>query len=75
VSRLRARSALYEVAARLPGVESGRPGVAVAMRDEVNHLRSELIFDPATPEGTRIGWAVYLRSEVVDAIRQRPGAR
>jgi hypothetical protein len=95
------RSALYEVAARLPGVElvgrkadaAGRTGIAVAMRDERNRLRDELIFDPATgvllgeeetvlagnwahyPAGTRIGWAVYLRSDVVDAIRQRPGAR
>jgi hypothetical protein len=48
------RSALYEVAARLPGVElvgktadhAGRPGVAVAMSDPVNKLREELIFDP-----------------------------
>ena len=48
------RAALYEVAARLRGVElvgpvrdrSGRRGVAVAMRDEENRIRHTLIFDP-----------------------------
>lgn len=50
------RAALYEVAARIPGVElvggvtdhQGRPGIAVAMRDEQAGVRSALIFDPGT---------------------------
>ena len=50
------RAALYEVAARIPGVEllgrvtdrSGRPGVAVARVDEANRIRYTLIFDPKT---------------------------
>ncbi len=50
------RAALFEVAARIPGVEllgdltdrAGRAGVAVAMSDEVTRIRSELIFDPRT---------------------------
>ena len=50
------RAALYEVAARIPGVElvgpvtdrEGREGVAVAMRDEANGMRHTLIFDPET---------------------------
>jgi hypothetical protein len=88
------RAALYEVAARLPGIElvgarddaAGRPGVAVAMADTVNKQRQELIFDPATgallgeeqttmpgywahyAPGTVIGWAAYLRVEVVDRL-------
>jgi hypothetical protein len=100
------RAALYEVAARLPGVRLvgrttdgvGRPGVAVAIDDPRSHQSDELIFDPATgallgeeqralagssapppvgttyhlPAGTRLGWAAYLRSEVVDRIRERP---
>jgi hypothetical protein len=49
------RAALYEVAARIPGVELvgptrdriGRRGVAVAYSDE-SHERHELIFDPRT---------------------------
>ena len=48
------RAALYQVAARLPGVEligpvkdgAGRPGTAVAISDE--GIRSTLIFDPNT---------------------------
>ncbi len=48
------RSALFEVAARIPGVELvgdvtdavGRTGTGVAMDDEVNHTRQTLIFDP-----------------------------
>jgi len=48
------RSALFEVAARIPGVELvgdvtdmvGRTGTGVAMDDEVNHSRQTLIFDP-----------------------------
>jgi len=48
------RAALYQVAARLPGVElvgsvkdrAGRPGVAVALSDHA--VRSTLIFDPVT---------------------------
>jgi len=49
------QAALYEVAARLPGIElvgavrdsQGRDGVAVAM-DDVNRIRYELVFDPQT---------------------------
>jgi hypothetical protein len=49
------RASLYEVAARLPGVELvgpvvdrvGRPGLAVAYTDSY-HERHELIFDPKT---------------------------
>jgi hypothetical protein len=52
------RAALYEVAARIPGVElvgettdrAHRPGIAVAMRDEENRTRQMLIFDPETAE-------------------------
>jgi hypothetical protein len=48
------RAALYQVAARIPGVEligrvrdsAGRPGVAVAREDD--GVRSTLIFDPQT---------------------------
>lgn len=47
------RAALFEVAARLPGVESigivkdsaGRTGIGVAMNDEANRIRMTLIFD------------------------------
>src|SRR5205823_3082631 len=50
------RAALYEVAARIPGVElvgrvkdsAGRWGVAVAMRNDANTGRQTLIFDPDT---------------------------
>ncbi len=50
----RQRGALYEVAARIPGVElvgsvrdrSGRDGIAVAMRNEPDGTRDTLIFDP-----------------------------
>jgi len=92
------RAALYEVAARIPGVElvggitdhTGRPGIAVAMRDRQAGVRFTLIFDPGTgtllgeeqvalagnwwgyPEGTVVGWATYLETAVVDAIRTRP---
>jgi hypothetical protein len=92
------RAALYEVAARIPGVElvgpvtdrAGRAGIAVAMRDTANGIRHTLIFDPETsallgeeesvlagnvfdyPEGTVIGFATYLESAVVDAIKERP---
>lgn len=49
------RAALYQVAARLPGIEllgavedsAGRPGVAVAMSGD-HAIRSTLIFDPDT---------------------------
>ena len=52
----RQRAALYEVAARIPGVElvgsvrdrSGRDGIAVAMRNEPDGTRDTLIFDPQT---------------------------
>jgi hypothetical protein len=50
------RAALYEVAARIPGVEllgevtdpGGRPGIAVAMRHEVDGILETLVFDPDT---------------------------
>jgi RNA polymerase sigma-70 factor (ECF subfamily) len=50
------RAALYEVAARIPGVElvgpvhdrMGRPGLAVACSSAAGHERQELIFDPKT---------------------------
>ena len=50
------RAALYEVAARIPGVQligrvrdrSGRPGVAVAMPNPPDGRRETLIFDPDT---------------------------
>jgi hypothetical protein len=50
------RSALYEVAARLPGIElagrtidsAGRPAVAVGMETNDGHARNVLLFDPAT---------------------------
>lgn len=50
------RAALYEVAARIPGVElvgpvtdpAGRPGIAVARNDSVRRIRYELVFDPHT---------------------------
>jgi hypothetical protein len=68
------RAALYDVAARIPGVElvgnvtdsAGRPGVAVAMTDQTNHVRQVLIFDPTTSQllaeeervvaGNEFGW-------------------
>jgi hypothetical protein len=50
------RAALYAVAARIPGVDlvgevtdsAGRRGIAVAKDDDVNHMRSILVFDPQT---------------------------
>jgi RNA polymerase sigma-70 factor (ECF subfamily) len=50
------RAALYEVAARLPGIElagrtvdgADRPAVAVGMESGDNQARSVLLFDPAT---------------------------
>jgi hypothetical protein len=52
------RAALYEVAARIPGVElvgevkdsAGRTGVAVARNEEGDGVRLELVFDPETSE-------------------------
>jgi len=52
------RAALYDVAARIPGVElignvtdsTGRPGVAVAMTDQTSHVRQVLVFDPKTSQ-------------------------
>ena len=52
------RAALYEVAARIPGVElvgrvhdpTGRPGIAVAMRNTADGVRETLVFDPRTAE-------------------------
>jgi hypothetical protein len=50
------RAALYEVAARIPGVElvgrvrdpAGRPGVAVAMPSAEDGIQHTLVLDPAT---------------------------
>lgn len=50
------RSALFEVASRIPGVrlvgevkdKLGRTGVAVAMDDESGELRDEVVIDPVT---------------------------
>jgi hypothetical protein len=50
------RAALYEVAARIPGVEldgrardrAGRPGIAVSIRNEPDGRTDRLIFDPGT---------------------------
>jgi hypothetical protein len=50
------RAALYEAAARIPGVEldgrardrAGRPGIAVSIRNEPDGRTDRLIFDPAT---------------------------
>jgi hypothetical protein len=50
------RAALYDVAARIPGVQllgsvldpAGRRGTAVALDSEPNHMRQTLIFDPDT---------------------------
>jgi RNA polymerase sigma-70 factor (ECF subfamily) len=50
------RAALYEVAARLPGVQlvgrvtdpAGRPGLAVAMTHPADGVRHALVFDPET---------------------------
>ena len=52
------RAALYEVAARIPGVElvgnvtdpAGRAGVAVAMTDTKSHARQVLTLDPKTSQ-------------------------
>ena len=52
------RAALYEVAARIPGVElignvtdrAGRAGVAVAMTDTKSRTRQVLILDPKTSQ-------------------------
>ena len=52
------RAALYEAAARIPGVElmgnvtdpAGRPGVAVAMTDTTGHTRQVLTLDPKTSQ-------------------------
>jgi len=52
------RAALYDVAARIPGVElvgdvtdsAGRPGVAVAMTNTSSHIRQLLVFDPKTSQ-------------------------
>ena len=52
------RAALYEVAARIPGVKldgevtdsAGRPGLAVSMADKTEHTRHTLIIDPKTSQ-------------------------
>jgi hypothetical protein len=95
------RSAVYKVAATIPGVQllgtvrdhAKRPGIGLAKVDR--GIRYELIFDPRTstllgaqqtiathdsgfngPVGTTIGWAVYLRSAIVDSLpRSRPTFR
>ncbi|GEM_PF-159152 len=91
------RSASYQVAAGLPGVEalgtvadhSGRSEVGVAYVNK--GLRHELIFDPKTsallgesytivgpgsgydaPDGTAVGWEVYLHSSVVNSLPSAP---
>ena len=51
-----AQAALYDVAARIPGVRllgrvldpAGRRGTAVVLDNEHNHVRNTLIFDPET---------------------------
>jgi hypothetical protein len=95
------RSAVYKVAATIPGVQllgtirdhAGRTGIGLAKIDR--GIRYELIFDPRTsallgeqqtiatrgsgfngPVGTVTGWAVYLRSAIVDSLpRSRPAFR
>jgi hypothetical protein len=77
------RSALYQVAAQLPGVvligathdQLGRPGTAVGYTS--NGYTQELIIDPQTSAllaeqtidntGTVAGWTAYLSSGVVDS--------
>jgi hypothetical protein len=77
------RSALYTVAAQLPGVQLigaahdqlGRPGTAVGYTAHGN--TQELIFDPQTSAllaeqtvdntGAVVGWTAYLSSGVVDS--------
>ena len=57
------RAALYEVAARLPGVElagrtvdgAGRPALAVGMENGDNQARSVLLFDPDVLRTARRG--------------------
>ncbi len=84
------RAAIYKVAATIPGVEvlglardhSGRLGIGLAYGHPGG--RSELIFDPRTSAllgeldtdtaGRLVGWAVYLRSTIVDSIPGRPPA-
>ena len=68
------RAALYAVAARIPGVDlvgpvtdsAGRRGIAVAKDDNVNHIRSTLVFDPRT--------SVLLAEEESTANGQQPTA-
>lgn len=78
------RSALYTVAAQLPGVQLigpthdqlGRDGTAVGYTSHGN--TQELIFDPQTSAllaeqtidntGTVVGWTAYLASGIVDSI-------
>jgi hypothetical protein len=69
------RAALYEVAARIPGVElvgevtdpAGRLGVAVAMNDEPDAVRQELVFDPETAELLAERQVLLRRVDWVDA--------
>ena len=81
------RAAIYKVAATIPGVEvlgpardhSGRLGIGLAYNTA--GARSELIFDPRTsallgeldtdPAGALVGWAVYLRSRIVNGLPRR----
>ncbi len=71
------RAALYEVAARIPGVElvgrvtdpAGRTGMAVAMVSEADGLRLELVFDPETTELLAERQVLLRRVDWVDAER------
>ncbi|HTP18567.1 MAG TPA: CU044_5270 family protein [Solirubrobacteraceae bacterium] len=84
------RAAIYKVAATIPGVEvlgpardhSGRLGIGLAYGHSGG--RSELILDPRTSAllgelttdsaGKLVGWAVYLRSRIVNGLPRRPPA-
>jgi hypothetical protein len=72
------RSALYQVASRLPGIEllgevtdpSGRPGIAVGMTTEYwegARRRFELIFDPQTSEFLAERWVLLDKVDWFDA--------
>lgn len=69
------RAALYEVAARIPGVElvgevtdpAGRTGVAVAMASKADGVRREFVFDPETSELLAERQVLLRRVDWVDA--------
>jgi hypothetical protein len=90
------RAALYAVAARIPGIDllgdvtsAGRRGIAVAKDDDVNHVRSTLVFDPQTSallaeeestlDGNSFGYPVGTRIEtatyLVTTVVDSLGAR